>query len=117
MIVEGEIISAASEVLSRLGFKDFCIRLNHRKVLTGILGVAGVALDKHEAALIALDKLDKIRVDGVLKEFEGRGIDEVVGKRLLNFFTELADLEHAADLVVDDNVDEMRMALNRAVVG
>src|ERR671915_107598 len=55
MIVEAEICGAASEVLSRLGFKDFCVRLNHRKVLTGILGIAGVALDKHEAALVALD--------------------------------------------------------------
>src|SRR5215203_6613900 len=51
MIVEAEIFSAASEVLSKLGFKDFCVRVNHRKVLTGILAIAGVALDKHEAAL------------------------------------------------------------------
>src|SRR5687767_282212 len=54
MLVEAEICAAASDVLSGLGFKDFCIRLNHRKALTGILGVAGVALDKHDAALIAL---------------------------------------------------------------
>src|SRR5678809_211654 len=72
--IEAEIISAASEVLSRLGFKDFCVRINHRKVLTGILGIAGVALDKHESALIALDKLDKIGSDGVRKEFEARGV-------------------------------------------
>jgi len=45
MVVEAEICSAASEVLRRLGFNDFNIRLNHRKVLTGILGVAGVALE------------------------------------------------------------------------
>lgn len=117
MVVEAEICSAASEVLKRLGFDDFCIRLNHRKVLTGILGVAGVALDKHEAALIALDKLDKIGVEGVQKELEARGIDAVVGKRLLDFFTELSDLEHAADLAVEENVEEMNMALNRAVLG
>src|SRR5215203_3629252 len=60
MIVEAELYAAASDVLTRLGFSDFSVRLNHRKVLTGILGIAGVSLDKHEAALIALDKLDKI---------------------------------------------------------
>ncbi len=117
MVVEAEICSAASEVLKRLGFNDFCIRLNHRKVLTGILGVAGVGLDKHEAALIALDKLDKIGVEGVQKELEGRGIDPTVGKRLLDFFTELSDLDHAADLAIDGNDDEINTALNRAVLG
>src|SRR5881394_3953563 len=47
MVVEAEICAAASEVLSKLGFNDFCVRLNHRKALTGVLAVAGVALDKH----------------------------------------------------------------------
>ena len=43
MIVETEICAAACEVLTKLGFSDFCVRLNHRKALTGILGVAGGA--------------------------------------------------------------------------
>src|SRR5689334_20634498 len=114
MIVEGEIISAASEVLSKLGFKDFCVRLNHRKVLTGILGIAGVALDKHEAALIALDKLDKIGSEGVKKEFEARGIAESAGDRLLSFFSALTELEHAAELVTEENAQQ---AFNKAVLG
>jgi len=67
MIVETEICAASCEVLTRLGFQDFWVRLNHRKALTGILAVAGVALDKHDAALIALDKLDKIGREGVEK--------------------------------------------------
>jgi histidyl-tRNA synthetase len=114
MIVEGEIISAASEVLSRLGFKDFCVRINHRKVLTGILGIAGVALDKHEAALIALDKLDKIGSDGVKKEFAARGVTESAGDRLLSFFSALTELEHAAEIVTEDNAQQ---AFNKAVLG
>src|SRR5678809_1019281 len=47
-IVEAEICSAACEVLTKLGFADFGVRLNHRKALTGILAVAGVAPEKHE---------------------------------------------------------------------
>src|ERR1041385_3844748 len=114
MIVEAEIISAASEVLSRLGFKDFCVRINHRKVLTGILGIAGVALDKHEAALIALDKLDKIGSEGVKKEFGARGVTEAAGDRLLSFFSALSELEHAAELVTEENAQQ---AFNKAVLG
>jgi len=90
MIVEAEICGAASEVLTKLGFNDFCLRLNHRMALTGILGVAGVALEKHDAALIALDKLDKIGADGVKNEFATRGIDKVVGDRFLSFFSDLS---------------------------
>ena len=114
MLVEAEICSAASEVLSRLGFKDFCVRLNHRKVLTGILGIAGVSLDKHEAALVALDKLDKIGSEGVRKEFAARGIAEAAGDRLLSFFSALSELEHAAEIVTEDNAQQ---AFNKAVLG
>ncbi len=114
MIIEAEICAAASEVLQKLGFNDFCIRLNHRKVLTGILGMAGVALDQHESALIALDKLDKIGREGVQKEFATRGIDESAGERLLEFFSELSSLEHAAEIAAEDNAQQ---AFSKAVLG
>jgi len=114
MIVEAEICSAASEVLSKLGFKDFCVRINHRKVLTGILGIAGVALDKHEAALIALDKLDKIGSEGVKKEFAARGVADAAGDSLLSFFSALTELEHAAEIVSEEHVQQ---AFNKAVLG
>ena len=114
MIVEAEICAAASDVLTKLGFKDFCVRLNHRKVLTGILGMAGVALDKHEAALIALDKLDKIGSEGVKKEFAARGVTEAAGDRLLSFFSALTELEHAAEIATEENAQQ---AFNKAVLG
>ena len=114
MIVEAEICGAASEVLTKLGFNDFCLRLNHRMALTGILGVAGVALEKHDAALVALDKLDKIGTDGVKNEFATRGIDKAVGDRMLSFFSDLSSLEKAADIAAEDKAVQ---ALNKAVLG
>ena len=87
MIVEAEIISASTEVLSKLGFADFVVRLNHRKVLTGILDAAGIPSEKHGTALIALDKLDKIGSEGVLREFEAREVlSGDAGKELLALF-------------------------------
>src|SRR5678809_185294 len=68
MVVEAEICAAAAEVLTRLGFDDFAIRINHRHALTAVLQAAGVAPEKHDAALVALDKLDKIGRAGVEKE-------------------------------------------------
>jgi histidyl-tRNA synthetase len=112
MMVETEICAAACEVLTRLGFNDFCVRLNHRQALTGVLAVAGVALEQHDSALIALDKLDKIGREGVAKELESRGIDATAGERLLRFFETLGELEHATEIA-----DQPRRALNRAVLG
>lgn len=111
-IVESEICAAACEVLTKLGFNDFSVRINHRKALTGILAVAGVALDQHESALIALDKLDKIGREGVEKEFAARGINEIAGSNLLNLFSALAELEHAADIA-----DQTQQAVNKAILG
>jgi len=74
MVVEAELIAAASDALSALGFQDFLVRLNHRDVLKGVLDNAGVAAESHDLALVALDKLDKIGSDGVQKELGERGI-------------------------------------------
>src|SRR5881392_1595890 len=60
MAVEAEICAAASDALVALGFNDFTIRLNHRQALAAVLNNAGVSAERHDDALIALDKLDKI---------------------------------------------------------
>jgi histidyl-tRNA synthetase len=89
-IVEAEILGAVSEILTSLGFNDFAIRLNHRRVLTALLEKAGVPMPRHGDALVALDKLDKIGADGVTKEFDARGISAEAGAAALSFFTSCA---------------------------
>jgi len=85
MVVETELCSAVADVLHRLGFRDFVIRINHRRLLSGLLEAAGVAPDLHGQALIALDKMDKVGAEGVRKELEERGITGDPG-RLLSAF-------------------------------
>jgi len=89
MIVEAELCAAVSEILRRLGFDDFIIRINHRDVLRGILNAVKIEKEKQSDALIALDKLDKIGKDGVLKEFAQREINENAGVKLLDLFAAL----------------------------
>lgn len=118
MIVEAEIISASSEVLRKLGFTDFVVRLNHRKVLTGILDAAGIASEKHETALVALDKLDKIGTEGVLREFAQREVlSEDGGKQLLALFESTGGNEETlerlekfigSNAVGDEGLNELR---------
>jgi histidyl-tRNA synthetase len=85
-IVEAELIVAVCEILTRLGFQRFSLRLNHRVVLHGLLNAAGLAVPQHNDALVALDKLDKIGVDGVARELETRGIDPAATKKCLELF-------------------------------
>ncbi len=85
-VVEGEMMAAVSEILRRLGFTDFTIRLNHRAVLTDILDTAGVPKKLHSDALVAIDKLDKIGVEGVTAELLSRGINETASSMLMQIF-------------------------------
>lgn len=117
MVVEAELIAAATEALEKLGFNDFVVRLNHREALTGLLGCAGVPLEHHEAALVALDKLDKIGRENVARELTERGVAEVAGQRLLDFFKELSSLEHAADIAAGDDMSARQQGLNSAILG
>ncbi|HVS21629.1 MAG TPA: ATP phosphoribosyltransferase regulatory subunit, partial [Pyrinomonadaceae bacterium] len=81
------------------------------------LNNAGVTVEKHDDALIALDKLDKIGPAGVEKEFAERGIEEAAGKNLLGFFTALGSLEHAAEIAAGEDLLVKCAALNNAILG
>ena len=117
MLVEAEICAAASDVLTKLGFNDFVIRINHRYALTGLLQTAGIPVEKHDGAVIALDKFDKIGRAGVTKEFHERGIEEAAGARLLDFFAGLRELDHAAEIAAAEDAPQKRKVLNAAVLG
>src|SRR5438094_997788 len=85
VVVEAELLGAVSEVMTRLGFTDFTVRLNHRQVLSALLEAAGIAEARQADALVAIDKLDKIGVDGVTRELTARGIDAGAAQRCLLF--------------------------------
>lgn len=72
VVVEAELISAVCEILKRLGFADFVVRINHRQLLAKLVSDAGITNESD--ALVALDKLDKIGSEGVRKELLERGI-------------------------------------------
>jgi histidyl-tRNA synthetase len=77
LTVEAEVIAAVAQVLRELGFTEpdaFRIRLNHRAVLRGMMEVAGVPPSLEGSALVAIDKLDKVGIDGVRLELQERGL-------------------------------------------
>ena len=97
MVVEAELLSAATDVLTRLGFTTFTIRLNHRRVLAGMLDAGGVPAALHNDALVAVDKLDKIGREGVAAEFAARGIPFGGASLLLELFAAVQAAAGQAD--------------------
>jgi histidyl-tRNA synthetase len=93
-VADAEVISAVATVLRELGFaqqEDFAIRLNHRGILRGLMQVAGIPEAQEGTALVAVDKLDKIGIDGVRDELEQRGIAPESVRTLLHSLAALPD--------------------------
>jgi histidyl-tRNA synthetase len=72
---EVELVQLYDSVFASLGLNGVTVKINNRKVLSGIAEVIG-AYDKLIDFTVALDKLDKIGEDGVKKEMLEKGISE-----------------------------------------
>lgn len=75
LLNEAEFVLIYQEALSNLGLKDFTIKINNRKILSGIAEIIG----KPELIIdmtVAIDKLDKIGMEGVVKELLEKGFGE-----------------------------------------
>jgi histidyl-tRNA synthetase len=76
-MVEAEVLAAGAQVLQELGFQgadSFAIRLNHRGILRGLMEITGIEAELEGQALVAIDKLDKIGLEGVRRELHERSI-------------------------------------------
>ena len=87
MLADAEIIAVSYEVLTALHFEDFTIRINDRKILSGIVEVCGVPREKEVDIYRAIDKLDKIGFEGVEKELTTRGVANEVVKKLFEILS------------------------------
>ena len=83
-VVEVELCAAVADALTALGFEDFIVRLNHRRVLTGLLAASGVPPVLHAETLVAVDKYDKIGRSGVRDELHRRGLSADATEQLLH---------------------------------
>jgi histidyl-tRNA synthetase len=97
---EVELVQLYDAVFTELGLSGVTIKINNRKVLSGIAEVIG-AKDKLIDFTVALDKLDKIGEDGVKKEMLEKGISEAAIKKVQPLFSfggtineKLAKLSH-----------------------
>ena len=123
---EVELVQLYDNVFTTLGLNGAVIKINNRKILSGIAEVIG-AKDKLIDFTVALDKLDKIGEDGVKKEMLEKGITEdAIAKvqPLFNFTGSIDEkLAKLSDLLVSSEegtkgVEELRFICdNVAAIG
>ena len=80
LLNEVELMQIIDEVFTRFGIR-VCIKINNRKILTGIAEVIGAA-DKIVDITVAIDKLDKIGLDKVNEELRSVGLDDAAVEKL-----------------------------------
>ena len=72
-LAEIELILATTTTLGRIGFKDFQIRINDRRLLRAMAAHCGFPEDRYDEVFIILDKMDKIGLDGAKAELVEAG--------------------------------------------
>ena len=93
MLADAENVNLIYQVLTRLGFKQFEININDRKLITGIGQFAGVSTEQLSGLYRSIDKLDKIGLSGVRAELAENQIPEPVIEKLLSLLQIEGDAE------------------------
>ena len=83
MLADAENVNLIYQVLTRLGFEQFEVNINDRKLITGIGQFAGVPEEQLGGLYRSIDKLDKIGLSGVRDELAENQIPEPVIEKLL----------------------------------
>lgn len=107
LLYEVELVQLFDHVLTQLQIPSV-IKINNRKILAGIAEIAGIA-DRMMEMTITIDKLDKIGVDGVIKELRERGFTEEALDVLHPFFDLQGDQT--------EKMNNLRAILSKSSIG
>ena len=102
LLNEAEFVMIYDEALGKMGLKDFTIKINNRKILSGIAEL----IDKSDNIIdltVAIDKIDKIGLDGVSKELLEHGFSE-------------DDIEKIKPVILLQGTNEAKLASLRATL-
>jgi histidyl-tRNA synthetase len=109
-LAEIELILATTTTLGRIGFEDFEIRINERRILKAMAAYSGFAEEDWDTIFIILDKMDKIGTEGVAAELKNEGFPEESINKYMELFALVREAsgEEAADAVrrLTDNLGE-----------
>ena len=93
-LAEIELILATTTTLGKLGFEDFEIRINERRILKAMAAYSGFPEESYEKVFIILDKMDKIGFQGVEQELLESGFAKENVEKYLGLFCEMDKQEN-----------------------
>ncbi|MCI9531156.1 MAG: histidine--tRNA ligase [Lachnospiraceae bacterium] len=96
-LAEIELILATTTTLGKLGFRNFQIRINERRILKAMAAYSGFPEESFDTVFIILDKMDKIGLDGVAAELEKSGFGKGSIEKYLGLFRDMEGKEDAAE--------------------
>jgi len=125
-LAEIELILATTTTLGKLGFSNFKVRINERRILKAMASYAGFPEDQMDTVFIILDKMDKIGMDGVAEDLAANGFSKEAVDKYMALF---AGIESAEDGIaylgetlgeyleeeVIKNLSEIRASVSAAV--
>ena len=117
---EVELIQLYDASFTRLGLST-TIKLNNRKILAGMAEVLGISTD-FIAFTVAIDKLDKVGPEGVLKEMRTQALPESAVIRFGEWLEEGLTLERLTGLLAESSegklgLEEMNFVMSQATAG
>ncbi len=119
-LAEIELILATTTTISKLGFRNFQIRINDRRILKAMAAYAGFREEDYDGVFITLDKMDKIGVDGVLAELlEKEYGSEEQCRKYLELFTAIQSAQDGISCLCEklgEYLDSEVMASFREIV-
>lgn len=118
-LAEIELILATTTTLGKLGFKNFQIRINERRILKAMAAYSGFPEESFDSVFIILDKMDKIGLEGVKEELIKYGFAEEAVEKYTNLFAEIEGQEnpiaYLADKLGDFMGDDVRQWMDEII--
>ena len=104
-LAEIELILATTTTLGRIGFKNFEIRINERRILKAMAAYSGFPEESYDLVFIILDKMDKIGLDGVAEELKKEGFAEEAVDKYLSLFEKAEGTENGLVTLCDTLIE------------
>lgn len=106
IVSEVELLTTVPEAIKRLGFDNFTIKINDRRLLKEMVVAADIDESVFGTVCITLDKVDKIGVEGVKNELLGKALTETqIDTLIARMDTDLKDLDSEAAKEIQTIID------------
>lgn len=104
-LAEIELILATTTTIGRIGFENFEIHINERRILKAMARYSGFAEDAFDTVCIILDKMDKIGRDGVAAELEKEGFAKGAIDKYLSLFDGVESAQNGLSYLAETLAD------------